>query len=418
MNTPCTDVVLCANDFPGDDLGAQINAADLALGDRGGEIWACGGTADAPALIRTTIIVSSNHTLRLFPGYYQHTTAYVKHVSGPAIMLKSNSRLIGSGWGTVIRESTHPENWTVIAAHDGFTSADPEFEAVDENLEIKDLQIQGAQPTLNSALSAIWLGNVHGAVVENVFFNGTHGIGLTVGGFSTSQHNYADSVWIRNCRLLHVATQGLAVVNGQNIHLVNNLIQDMGQPSSPLLTAIDGEANADTDLMKNIHISGNIIDLRGNPERVLANAIQVKSFVIENGGPIEISNNLIIGNEVEVKLSNGITVAGVQDATLVGNAIRSATQTGIMLSRCRRAVVLNNSLMDVGIGGSPPVPAVLVDGTTDSKFLGNVFGRTGERTFSNLMKEDPPADGNLFTGNLNFQFELSGASSRAINNVP
>src|SRR5260370_4219606 len=48
--------VLLASDFPGQDLGAKINAADKALGAKSGEIVIKGG-----GIISTQAIISSDH---------------------------------------------------------------------------------------------------------------------------------------------------------------------------------------------------------------------------------------------------------------------------------------------------------------------------------------------------------------------
>ena len=87
-----------ANDFPGPDLGAKINAADKALGTGAGEIVVKGG-----GTISTQVIVSSDHVLRLMPGTYTTKTANIP------ILLKPRSSLIGSDWDhTIILESTAP----------------------------------------------------------------------------------------------------------------------------------------------------------------------------------------------------------------------------------------------------------------------------------------------------------------------
>ena len=55
--------VVSANDFPGQDLGVKINAADKALGTSPGEIVVKGG-----GTISTQVIISSDHVLRFLPG--------------------------------------------------------------------------------------------------------------------------------------------------------------------------------------------------------------------------------------------------------------------------------------------------------------------------------------------------------------
>jgi hypothetical protein len=53
-------LVRIANDFPGNDLGAQINAADADLGSSAGEIW-----VTRQGTVTTRVILSPLHTLRL-----------------------------------------------------------------------------------------------------------------------------------------------------------------------------------------------------------------------------------------------------------------------------------------------------------------------------------------------------------------
>ncbi|PWT81205.1 MAG: hypothetical protein C5B44_04135, partial [Acidobacteria bacterium] len=91
-----------ANSFPGADIGAKINAADQALGQRPGEIVVQGG-----GTIATQVVISSGHVLRVQAGTYAAKTA------GVPILLKSGSSLIGSGWESIILESTAQGQFTV-----------------------------------------------------------------------------------------------------------------------------------------------------------------------------------------------------------------------------------------------------------------------------------------------------------------
>ena len=98
--------VVRANQYPGADLGAKVNAADKALGSGAGEIVLSGG-----GRISTQIVISGNHTLRLERGTYSATTAL------PPILLKPGSKLIGpANWEAIILESTAPNQFTVISA--------------------------------------------------------------------------------------------------------------------------------------------------------------------------------------------------------------------------------------------------------------------------------------------------------------
>src|SRR2546425_9594991 len=98
--------IVKANQFPGADVGAKVNAADRDLGGAAGEILVSGG-----GRIANQIVVSSNHTLRVGPGTYVSTT------SAAPILLKPGAKLIGSGWDAIILESTAQNQFTVISAY-------------------------------------------------------------------------------------------------------------------------------------------------------------------------------------------------------------------------------------------------------------------------------------------------------------
>ncbi len=95
-----------ANDYPGSDLGAKINAADKALGNSVGEIMVKGG-----GIIGTQIVISSDHTLRLSADTYVSKTSVIP------ILLKDRSSLAGSGLKSVITESTEAGQFTVVSAY-------------------------------------------------------------------------------------------------------------------------------------------------------------------------------------------------------------------------------------------------------------------------------------------------------------
>ena len=136
--------VVNANNFPGQDLGAKINAADKALGATRGEIVVRGG-----GTISTQVIISPDHVLRFLPGTYVTRTADVP------ILMKSRTSVIGSGWESIIVESTAPGQFTVISAYGQATSNG----TPDSGLLIRDLQVKGANPGFHSAPQAISLGN-------------------------------------------------------------------------------------------------------------------------------------------------------------------------------------------------------------------------------------------------------------------
>src|SRR5215475_12329054 len=140
-----TGRVVVANDYPGQDLGAKINAADKALGSQRGEIVVRNG-----GTISTQVILSSDHVLRLSPGTYVTKTTTIP------ILMKPRSSLIGAGWdNSIITESTAPGQFIVISAYNNSVLN----ENADSDLLIRDVQIKGANPGFNSTPQAITLGN-------------------------------------------------------------------------------------------------------------------------------------------------------------------------------------------------------------------------------------------------------------------
>ncbi len=377
--------VLSANDYPGQDLGAKINAADKALGAKAGEIVVKGG-----GTILTQVIISSDHVLRFLPG------TYVTKSSNIPILMKSRSSVIGSGWESIIVESTAPGQFTVIMAYNqSILNGAP-----DSGLVIRDLQVKGANPGFNSAPQAISLGNCSGCTVDKVWINGTRSIGIQLGGSSTSGH-FAENSKVTNCLFTRVASQNLALANGKNIVFEGNRFLASGQRGGPGNTNIDLEPNEATDHLENIIIRNNFIDVRESEMPTTGNGIVVQSTSgTPYVGPILIEDNTIIGGSntgtITNVLSNGIYVFGttMRDVTIRNNVITRTGQSGIRIEGTRISVV-NNQLTDVGGGGTPGFVVL----ATDSQIVGNTFTYTGNQTADGTIAVLPGSRGNVFQNN-------------------
>src|SRR4029078_3390559 len=94
--------VIVATQCEGDDLGAQINAADALLGSSPGTIYVPHGNYT----ISTPIVLSPNRELVLGMGLYHVVPESFPSGAGAlaVITLKSNTKNPGSGWGTIIEE--------------------------------------------------------------------------------------------------------------------------------------------------------------------------------------------------------------------------------------------------------------------------------------------------------------------------
>ena len=380
--------VVNANDFPGQDLGAKINAADKALGSSAGEIVVRGG-----GTISTQVIISSDHVLRVLPG------KYVTKTSNTPILMKSRSSLIGSGWESIIMESTAPDQFTVICAYNqSILNGKP-----DSSLVIRDVQIKGANPGFNSMYQAISLGNCSGCAVDKVWINGTRSIGIQYGG-SSSTGFFAENSKVTNCLFTRVASQNLALVNGKNILFEGNRFMTAGQLGGPGSTNIDVEPNEATDRLENVVIRKNTIDVRNSEVPTSGNGILVQATTgTPYVGPILIENNTIIGGSntgvITTVLSNGIYVFGgtMRDVTIQNNSITRTGQSGIRIEGTQIRV-LNNQLIDVGGGGIPGFVVL----ATDSQIIGNTFTYNPEQSVDPTMKILPGSRRNVYQNNRGF----------------
>jgi hypothetical protein len=377
--------VLNANDFPGADVGAKINAADKALGPGPGEIVINGG-----GMISTQVVLSSDHVLRL-------TGTYAANTTNIPIVMKPRSSLIGAGWDrSIILESTAAGQFTVVSAYNHST----ENGTADSGLTIRDLQIKGANSGFNSAPQAVSLGNCSGCLVDKVWINATRSIGMQLGG-SSRRGFFAENSKITNCLFTRVASQNLALVNGKNIVFEGNRFMKSGQVGGPGNTNIDLEVNEGEDRLENVIIRNNLIDVRNSDMSPTGNGIVVNStsgtpFV----GPILIEKNTIIGGETQGTItnvmSNGIYVFGstIRDVTIRENTIRRTGQSGIRIEGTR-FVVRDNQLFDVGGGGTPGFVVI----ATNSQIVNNSLAYSGAGPADNRLMILEGSKGNVFQNN-------------------
>ena len=384
-----TGRVVIANNFPGQDLGAKINAADKALGNQPGEIVVRNG-----GTISTQVIISSDHVLRFSAG------TYVMKTSDIPILMKPRSSVIGSGWDSIIVESTAPDQFTVIKAYNNSIDNG----SADSGLVVRDVQIKGANPGFNSAPQAISLGNCSNCTVDKVWINGTRSIGIQLGG-SSALGNFADNSKVTNCLFTRVASQNLALVNGRNIVFEGNRFMAPGQSGGPGSTNIDLEPNGPGDRLQNVTIRNNFIDVRQSEVPTSGNGIVVQSNSATNlVGPILVEGNTIIGGSnqgtITNILSNGIYVFGpaTRDVTVRNNTITRTGQSGMRIEGTR-IVVENNKMTDIGGGGTPG----FVVTATNSRIVNNTFTYTGRGPADGRMVISRDSHNNVYQNNHGFE---------------
>jgi parallel beta-helix repeat protein len=355
---------LVANDFPGAELGAKINAADSELGTSPGEILVKGGGS-----ISTQVVINSGHTLRFSPGTYTLRTALLWE---GAFLLKSRTTVIGSGWDTVIVEPAKT-GWIVFQSFNDIRS-EPSHSGTDSDIWVTSLQIKGANPAIEGGVrQTVSLGNCQRCMVENLWLNGTAVIGVQAGGNSL-KGNHAAEVTIRKNLFTRVASQAVAVVNGRNVKIAGNTFEASGRCCLQGMTAIDLEPNDPLDIIRNIEITDNRIDstnsgfLHGNAILV-QNGVRTKQF-----GPVLVKNNTVIGGPLVPNsagfVATGIYIAGTEDVQVIDNTVSRVAHSGIRLENTTRNRVSGNKLISTGTGG---ILAFEVTDTTDSEIFDNII---------------------------------------------
>lgn len=398
--TPSRKVTRVANSFPGADLGAKINAADKDLGATVGDIVVQNG-----GTISTQVIISPGHTLRFGPGTYRLAT---ESLWEGAVLLKSRTAVVGSGWDTIIVEPPRT-GWTVFQSFEDIRTQ-PAHSGTDSDISVTNLQIKGANPAVEGGVrQTISLGNCHRCVVENVWFNGTGVIGVQAGGNSLAG-NHADAVKIRKNQFTRVASQAAAVVNGSNVVIDGNNFKDSGRCCAQSMTAIDLEPNDPHDIIRNIEITNNQIDSRGSA-LLHGNGILVQNGArTSNFGPVLVKGNTIIGGNLVPNTSgnvaSGIYVAAyAQDVTVIENTIRRVAHCGIRLENSTRIYVAGNTLISTGTGG---IPSFEILNTTDSKIFDNVVTIDPNSPLgTSVIQETGTSRNNLYKGNTNGRTALA-----------
>jgi Right handed beta helix region len=246
------------------------------------------------------------------------------------------------------------------------------------------LQIRGQQKAAsNGTYSTIEIGNSHKVLVENVFLNQTTGNGITAGGSAQMssvdgcgggrmERECASGVVMRGNRLFQVQNQGLNVVNGRDVSILNNVIKDHNRLPGSNGTGIDIESNTVSDTVQSIRIEGNMLDYSNSPQPFAGNGINVQSSGQADYGPVEVRNNTLIGNALTPTsvghMVYGIFVsAGTKRVTVAGNKIQRTTNSGIIAYGTGHTIQ-DNELVSVGGGGNI---ALGLHGTTNSTISHN-----------------------------------------------
>lgn len=383
--------IVYAEKYPGTDVGMKINAADAALGAAAGEIRVASG-----GQISTQINISSLHTLRFTGGTYTATT------NSSVIRLKDNSALECSNWEVILQESTGKVGasspFSIVRDYNG----DVSNHAASQNITIRGCHFKGARSDFNSVPQTIGIGNCKNCEVTNNWLDATRTIGIQAGGGS-AEGFYASNVLIARNLLTEVASQNIAVTNGDSVVIDANIMRKPGQLGGPGVSVIDVEPNSG-DRLQNIRISNNRIDATLSTTFTVTNGIAVQNYNTTNYGPVEVVGNTLLGATHSTPRNDyfvysGIIVNNAPNVRLKNNYIQRAPW-GIKINGGSNGfVIFGNELSSCGSGSTYAINIIdasrglvannfLHEGLNDQVSVGITAVQIVENTLGGPIKEN------------------------------
>ena len=306
------------------DLATRIEAAEIELGTRKGEIIITGNET-----ITRTVVVGAGHTWNVSG---MHTLVKGANHRG-LIWMKDGSALISNNNGGFQNDVTRLARPRMIETYEGMQPfKDAKFPAdydarVGSNITVEGIQLKdipGANPSA-SVNAALNFGNCHNCKASKVWFNGLNDFGVQVGGHALWADKYADGVEIVDCLFTKVATQNIAWVHGQNGLIARNKFVQSGRPNQ-VHVVIDIEANYSRySFLKRIKVIDNVIDFTEAAGSYGGIAVTSSAPTVPTED-IEILRNTLIGKST---VANALSRKGIE---LAGDDLKSPDGKRIMIA--------------------------------------------------------------------------------------
>lgn len=262
-----------ANDYTAADLGAKINAADLACNNNvanariGCEIWVFDTGSVAGNTLETRVDLSSMHTLRFFPGTYYGGTAKTDPFAKSIIRMQDDTAIIGSSReNTILVEKDVPDSVVngqavndgiMVVPYNAYFNCNVGNSATDSNcrasnLHISNMQFKGRPTNQGDTVgsSTISFNNVYNGSVTNCWFNGTSEWVFDVSSQNNSAPEYPDvtpgktfvyngikmyaanggnDIWFTDNLLTNIQTIMIGAISVTNYYVERNIIRNIGK---------------------------------------------------------------------------------------------------------------------------------------------------------------------------------------------
>jgi len=307
-------------DFAGGDLGARLQAADAALGEASGYLVVPPGLSPADAHVTTPVDFSSDRVVELRSSLTVDTPEFTNgSFLRPLFTMRDRFTLRGLGAVSV----QQPRSMIVLAPHDGsliLGDLPGSADFVVENLKI--CAPANPRPSTGGE-TAIALGNSVRGRVSNVFFCGTYGIDVTLGGNSNAVNGvsyHCEDVTVEGCTHQFAGDDAIkfAVVNARNWRLVRGLF-----------------------------LGGAGIDVEQNIAQDDCSDWLIDQIIMRGGGGISAQGE-------------GVTLGQISNSVLDGSRVGSL---GILLNRVTRVYVRNVAIDGYNGGDASESGGILVSNT-------------------------------------------------------
>jgi hypothetical protein len=418
-----------ASTFPGSNLGAQINAADADLGTSAGEIWATGG-----GVISTQVIISSNHTLRLFPGTY--TNAFGEYI--PPFLLKNNSSLMCTSWETVIQNSSNSaDNENVVVGTynatvggSGTTGAlvPNNSKTTSQGIKVEGCHFADSGLGKGTSLTGIIaLNNCLRCKANNNWFDEMATTHITFVGSSQTNSYYGDLDEAAHNLSVGAKDAAISVIDNSNVDIHDNIFRHHGNGAAAF---IDLESNRSTDLMEFIDIHNNVMDMSDAVTSVYGVTLQSAGTLVRqikihdnimHGVPPGGTNHFITGIEVGV---NGYAADSMSDVEVYNNQVSFTTSDAISAAGVTRAWIHDNKVLCSGgkaiaVFGNT-LDSIIERNTVSAPLSYCDLATTNYRVlqFTTIAEVASTADRNIYRDNIAGRVTTLGASSKIINTTP
>jgi parallel beta-helix repeat protein len=335
--------------------------------------YTCDGTDDQQEINKAiNALPVSGGAVYLLEGTYNISTALLEGEPRPGIHPHTNTAIIGTGAGTVLRLVLNPPTFINV------------IEAVNvNNILISQLRIDGNNRTGSSTTDGIDFSTVTNSKIDNVWIDNIKWMGIYLM-YSTNNIISGNNFQGNGLNGIYFAASSNNIISGNNFQanlnagiyvdaesptniLLGNNIQGNGYDG--ILLDSQGLRNTKNNIIYGNNIQGNsymgIRFLRTSNNIILGNNIQANKRQAAITLYDDCSSNIISGNNIQGNAEEGIEIAGGSSLTSANNIISGnsifdngtvdASASGILLDDGANNNLISSNLLSDSSGTGNPI---------------------------------------------------------------